>query len=230
MHAASKFITSNSDEINNTFRNELSVQVKISEAKPGMTIMFPADSEDENEELNEEWALTSDWVFAEVVEKNNENATIQILGYLHEPEHEKYATGSEVRINNPLAMVGPKGGNQIYSKNKREELHSSTRVDLEKRLRIEDIRADTEGKDIINECAKLSKSVSLFGIPDLDKIPRDCSLKKEVKRMIVVGGLVRFLHWKRFERLVDDLEFNKRDMQIKADDYQTIRNSNRWQN
>ena len=57
LQAASKFITRESDEIDNMFREELSVQVKISEAKQGT--MFPADSEDENEE----WALTRNWVF-----------------------------------------------------------------------------------------------------------------------------------------------------------------------
>ena len=59
LQAASKFITRESDEIDNMFREELSVKVKISDAKQGTTIMFSADSEDENEE----WALTSNWVF-----------------------------------------------------------------------------------------------------------------------------------------------------------------------
>ena len=56
LQAASKFITRESDEIDNMFREELSVQVKISEAKQGT--MFPADSED----VNEEWALNRNWV------------------------------------------------------------------------------------------------------------------------------------------------------------------------
>jgi hypothetical protein len=65
-----------------------------------------------------------------------------------------------------------------------------------------------KGKEKIYGWEDRSKCVSLFGIPDLDKIPRTCSLKKEgVQRMIIVGGLIRLLHWEMFERLIDDLDF-----------------------
>lgn len=100
----------------------------MNEVVPGTTIMFPADSKDENEELNNEWALTSSWIFGEVVEKNNETATMKILGYLHEPESESYTAGSEVKVNNLGAMVGSIGDNEVYSNNLNEKLRHDMRV------------------------------------------------------------------------------------------------------
>ena len=49
------------------------------------------------------------------------------------------------------------------------------------------------------------KCMQLYGIPDLDGVPKSCSVKAAgVKRMLKVGGLVRLMG-ERFERLVEDL-------------------------
>jgi hypothetical protein len=49
------------------------------------------------------------------------------------------------------------------------------------------------------------KDISMYGIPDLDRTPRQCSVKTEgIQRMIKVRGLIRLLG-SRFERLVKDL-------------------------
>ena len=48
------------------------------------------------------------------------------------------------------------------------------------------------------------KRISMYGIPDLDGIPRPWSMKAEgIKRMLKVGGLIRLLGG-RFDRLVKD--------------------------
>ena len=50
------------------------------------------------------------------------------------------------------------------------------------------------------------KCMQLYGIPDLDGIPKSCSVKADgVKRMLLVGGLVRLMG-ERFDRFVDILE------------------------
>ena len=207
--AASTFILNEAaKESDNAYKNELNLRIEINDVNPGTTIMFPADSEDENEELNNEWALTSNWVFGKVVEKKSETTTIKIFGYLHEPETEIHTAGSEVKVNNPLAMVGPIGDNIVYSNNVKEKLCHDMRICLEKRMCADEVRAEIKGKEKTNGWEDRAKGVLLFGIPDLDRTPRTCSLKKEgVQRMIVVGGLIRLLHWERFERLIDDLDF-----------------------
>jgi hypothetical protein len=65
----------------------------------------------------------------------------------------------------------------------------------------------TEGETVARTSG--SKSIQLFGIPDLDDISRPCSGKADgIKRMLKVGGLIRLMG-ARFDRLVTDLSYNR---------------------
>lgn len=65
----------------------------------------------------------------------------------------------------------------------------------------------TEGEKAAK--TSVSKSMQLFGMPDLDDISRLCSGKVDgMKRMLKVGGLIRLMG-ARFDRLVTDFNYNR---------------------
>jgi hypothetical protein len=68
--------------------------------------------------------------------------------------------------------------------------------------------ASNEKGEIVATLAGVKK-ISMYGIPDLDGIPRPCSMKAEgIKRMLKVGGLIRLLGG-RFDRLIKDLSYSR---------------------
>ena len=110
--------------------------------------MFPADKEDENEMLDAEWATTSNWVFAEVTEKNEDSVTIQILGYLHKPEHEEFREGSNVKLQEPSGMVGPKGDYEVVANGIKLRLQDAKKGNLNRGMRSDDfIGVEITGKE-----------------------------------------------------------------------------------
>lgn len=74
-----------------------------------------------------------------------------------------------------------------------------------------------EGEAVVNPVG--IKSISLYGIPDLDGVPRPCSMKAMgIKRMLKVAGVIR-LAGERFDRLVVDLLFCRETFMLTCQRY-----------
>jgi hypothetical protein len=65
---------------------------------------------------------------------------------------------------------------------------------------VDEVAEQSECEDDVP--VKVVKKVSLYGIQDLDEIPRPCSLKNEgIKRMVVVGGLIKSYGDRTFRKI-----------------------------
>ena len=183
----------NSNVENSAWLSKRGDRMASVDAIVGTAIVVPVDLPDVGEAADEAWASSSNW-YCCIVGKVNVDLTIQIkvLGTIMPMEEQFLATGWSATVNPPLYVLTSKG----KMKEKHDELLEASCVELV---------VYQEGETVVKPTG--IKSISLYGIPDLDGIPRPCSMKTEgIKRMLKVAGLVR-LTGERFDRLVVDLSY-----------------------
>ena len=169
-----------------------SEKVESTKVKTGDSIMIPVDLPDNGESIDERWANSSNWYLCTVQEVNMDlTFEVKVFGTIIDVEEQLLLPiGSSIPVALPASVILAKGKLK----------------DMSDRLTLawnESQSSNTKGEAVGK--IKEIKNISMYGIPDLDRVPRQCSLKTEViKRMIKVGGLIRLLG-DRFERLVKDL-------------------------
>ena len=163
--------------------------------------MFTTEKEDEGEQLDDKWAITSNWVLY-TIDTIGEPTLIKLIGTVFPTTSTSFREGHMVHVNLPDYVLQAVGKTEAQG-----------RMTLN-----EDMSMDTEGEKKTQTV--LGKSVSLYGIPDLDNEPRLCSLKNEgIKRMVKVAGMISLMGMDRFERMVVDLLFCKKDFTLAANRY-----------
>ena len=175
------------------------------ETEVGTAIVVPVDLPDDGEIADEAWANSSNW-YCCVVEKTNIDLTVQIkvLGTIMPTEEQLLTSGWSATVDLPLYVLKSKG----LLKERHDELLEASCVKL---------IANQEGETVVKPVG--IKSISLYGIPDLDGIPKSCSMKTEgIKRMLKVAGLVR-LTGERFDRLVVDLLYCRETFMLTCQRY-----------
>ena len=171
------------------------------QAVPGQILMFPTEKEDEGEQLDDKWAITSNWVLY-TIDTIGEPTLIKLIGTVFPTTSTSFREGHMVHVNLPDCVLQAVGKTEAQG-----------RMTLN-----EDMSMDTEGEKKTQTV--LGKSVSLYGIPDLDNEPRLCSLKNEgIKRMVKVAGMIRLMGMDRFERMVVDLLFCKKEFTLAVNRY-----------
>jgi hypothetical protein len=162
-----------------------------SDVVKGTTIMIPVDLPDEGEQVDDTWVTTSNWYFCCIEEVNLDlTVKVRILGAIIKMDEYNLPIEWSTRVLLPAYVLSPKGRLQIMS---RDLLVTST-------------ESQNEKGEIVSNTGDVKK-ISMFGIPDLDGIPRPCSMKADgIKRMLKVGGLIRLLGG-RYDRLIKDLSY-----------------------
>ena len=192
------YTSSSTTEEGQRFIEILSQLVISTDARQGMTVMIPADVQEENELLNGDWGATSNFIFALVQEKPTMmTVRVEVIGYLHTPAEIQLECGEHLVFKTLTHFLTPLGINEVAVK--------TIMAARELRTSASTIVNDT-GKSGVSEKAKLSGQ---YCVLDLNGVMRPCSGKSEgVKRMSKVNRMIRLLGWKRFEKLVLDLDYN----------------------
>ena len=155
-----------------------------------MLLVYPEEKGDDKETINDEWAMTSNWVYYTVKSKDDTFMTIKILGAMFESDND-IKVGELLTVKYPQYLLVTKNDTEVAGR----------------KLIVEN--QSKEGETV--QVEKIVKIVSLYGIRDLDNNPRECSLKNEgIKRMIKVAGIIRLMGMDRFERLIVDLLYCRR--------------------
>jgi hypothetical protein len=168
-------------------------KIASSELMMGSTLIIPVDLQDEGEVINDAWVTSSNWYFCYIDEANLDGtAKIVILGTIIEMIEQELPTEWTATVALPAYVLSLKG--------KLKEMSDNLLVTL--------TEASNQKGEIVANLGEVKK-ISMYGIPDLDGIPRPCSMKAEgIKRMLKVGGLIRLLGG-RFDRLIKDLSYSR---------------------
>lgn len=197
---AARFSATVNTDAEGNFKN-IGKKLLATEAGPGQIMLFPTDKEDEGEEIDDKWAVTSNWVFF-IVLSVDAPTVIKLLGTVFPTTPVPFREGHTVQVHLPEYLIQAVG---------RTEMQGLVYLN-------EDNSTKTEGEK--EPAILLGKSVSLYGIPDLDKQPRLCSLKNEgIKRMVKVAGMIRLMGMDRFERMVVDLLYCKKEFVLAVNRY-----------
>jgi hypothetical protein len=161
--------------------------------KKGSTLMIPVDLQDENEITDDAWVTSSNWYFCHVEEMNLDViAKVMILGTIIDMDEQQLPIEWSTTVALPAYVLSPKGRLK----------------DMSDDLLVALTTASNQKGEIVATFGEVKK-ISMYGIPDLDGIPRPCSMKAEgIKRMLKVGGLKRLLG-ERFDRLIKDLSYSR---------------------
>lgn len=188
LQLASEFASSNTTG-ETKWMDSAATKLISSKVTTDMILMFPAQKGDEGEIMDDNWALTSNWVYYAVQSSDSASTYIKLLGTMFAQE-EVVTVGKITNVNLPEYL--------LVAKN---ETDTQGRAFM-----AEEALLSEEGEK--EKKSKIIKNVCLYGIQDLDNTPRECSLKTEgIKRMIKVAGLIRLMGMERFNRLVIDLKF-----------------------
>ena len=176
---------------NSVWLKNSSDKISSEEVVKGTTIMIPVDLPDEGELVDDTWVTTSNWYFGSIKEVNLDlTVEVGILGAIIEMDEYNLPIGWSARVILPAYVLSPKGRLKVMSDD----------------LLVKLAESPNEKGEIVSDIGGVKK-ISMFGIPDLDGVPRPCSMKAEgIKRMLKVGGLIRLLGG-RFERLIKDLSY-----------------------
>ena len=181
---ASTFANS-TEESDSLWLSSAATKLPVQSVTSDMILVFPEEKGDENEVINDEWAMSSNWVYYTVQLKDSTSMTIKIVGSMFPSENEIQICAL-VKVKHPEYL--------LVTKNATEE--EGRKLIL--------VGQSTEGET--EHVEKIVKIVSLYGIRDLDNNPRECSFKNEgIKRMVKVAGIIRLMGMERFERLIVDL-------------------------
>lgn len=210
LEAAASYIPVSTTEEGERFQSNLSEVVTAEDTQEGLPIMIPADKENIGEVLNADWGATANFIFALVNEKPTAEATrVTIVGYLHQQEAKMFATGQLIIYRTPASFLVPKGVNDTSIKTLIKELgiESITSLYNLRQRGYNPVEKDQTGG--LYTVERGIRQIGLFGIPDLDNVPRPCSGKSEgIKRMIKVGGMIRLMGWERVNKMVLDLNYS----------------------
>ena len=142
-----------------------------------MVLLFPAKNADEGEIIDDDWALTSNWSFYILLSKQGETSVIKVIGTMF-PEEEESQVGRQIQVKLPEYLLLAKGNVELQGRN---FIAASNMAPISEEGEKEQER-------------KIIKTVSLYGIRDLDNHPRECSQKNEgLKRMVIVAGIIRLM-------------------------------------
>ena len=186
-------ISNSSTMENSMWLKSSSDKIPSTEVVMGSKLIIPVDLQDEGEIINDAWVTSSNWYFCYVEEVNLDGTTkIVILGTIIEMDEQQLPTEWSATVALPAYVLSLKG--------RLKEMSDNLLVTL--------TEASNEKGEIVATLAEVKK-ISMYGIPDLDGIPRPCSMKAEgIKRMLKVGGLIRLLGG-RFDRLIKDLSYSR---------------------
>lgn len=169
--------------------------IEAQSVKSGTIVMCPAAGPDQKEEIGDVWASSTDWCLFRCVGGNEEEISICFLGSLMSMDRGPLEIGNVYDISRKGRIIEAWG---LVTRRARELLGQNVRNEQE----------DQKGEEVELELPKL-KQIKLFGVLDLDKVMRPCTLKKEgMERIKIVGGLCRVMSSNRREKFVPDLEFN----------------------
>ena len=128
-----------------------------SAATSDMILLHPSSKGDVGEITNDDWALTSNWVFYTVQLMQENSTSIMILGTMF-PFEESSQIGKLFRVKLPEYLLKAKNNVEVQGRNliaeEAPELHEGEEVKGDKKI-----------------------NVSLYGIRDLDNSPQTCRLK-----------------------------------------------------
>jgi hypothetical protein len=197
---ANRFCATVNTVVEGDFEN-VGKKLLATEAVPGQIMLFPTDKEEEGEQIDDKWAMTSNWVYFTVLSVGAP-AMIKLIGTVFPTTSVPFREGHTTRVHLPEYLIQAVGS-----------------TELEGRAYLnEDTSMETQGEE--EPAALLGKRVLLYGIPDLDKQPRLCSLRNEgIKRMVKVTGMIRLMGMDRFERMVVDLLYCKKDFALAVPRY-----------
>ena len=184
MTLASVFANS-TEESDSLWLTSAATKLPVQSVTSDMILVFPEEKGDENEVINDEWAMSSNWVYYTVQFKDSTSMTIKIVGSMFPSENEIHI-GAVVNVKHPEYVLVTKKDTEMETR------------------KLIPVGQSTDGET--EQVKKAVKIVSLYGIRDLDNNPRECSLKNEgIKRMVKVAGIIRLMGMERFERLIIDL-------------------------
>jgi hypothetical protein len=173
------------EESDSLWLSSAATKLSVQSVTNDMILVFPEEKGDENEIINDEWAMSSNWVYYTVQLKDSISMTIKIVGSMF-PSENDIQIGALVKVKHPEYLLVTKNATEVEGR------------------KLVAVGQSTEGET--EQVEKIVKIVSLYGIRDLDNNPRECSLKNEgIKRMVKVAGIIRLMGMERFERLIVDL-------------------------
>ncbi len=191
---ASNFVNSADADTSRWLKSAATKALAINATKD-MILLYPSSKWDEGETVNDNWALTSNWVFYTLQPVLDDLTPIKVGGTMFPSEEDMHVQKS-VKVQLPEYLLQAKNKVEVQGR----------------KLILDDGTQLREGEEEQSNKARIT--VSLYGIRDLDNNPRTCSLKSEgVKRMVKVAGMIRLMGIERFERLVIDLHYCRKNIQ-----------------
>ena len=148
---------------NSVWLKNSSDKISSEEVVKGTTIMIPVDLPDEGELVDDTWVTTSNWYFGSIKEVNLDlTVEVGILGAIIEMDEYNLPIGWSARVILPAYVLSPKGRLKVMSDD----------------LLVKLAESQNEKGEIDTDIGGVKK-ISMFGIPDLDDVPRPCSMKAE---------------------------------------------------
>ena len=177
-------VFANSTEENDSlWLSNAATKIPVNSVTNDMVLVFPEEKGDDEEVINDDWAMTSNWVYYTVQSKDNISMTIKILGTFF-PSDKEIQVNALMKVKHPQYLLVTKNDAEVQGR------------------KFMEVGQSIEGEK--EPVEKVVKIVSLYGI-------RECSLKNEgIKRMVKVAGIIRLMGYNRFERLIVDLLYCRR--------------------
>ena len=148
---------------NSVWLKNSSDKISSEEVVKGTTIIIPVDLPDEGELVDDTWVTTSNWYFGSIKEVNLDlTVEVGILGAIIEMDEYNLPIGWSARVILPAYVLSPKGRLKVMSDD----------------LLVKLAESQNEKGEIDTDIGGVKK-ISMFGIPDLDDVPRPCSMKAE---------------------------------------------------
>ena len=166
-------------ESDSLWLSSAATKLPVQSVTDNMILVYPEEKGDDKETINDEWAMTSNWVYYTVQSKDDIFMTIRILGTMFESDN-GIKVGELVTVKHPEYLLVTKNNTEVKGR------------------KLIAVGQSAEGET--EQVEKVVKIVSLYGIRDLDNNPRECSLKNEgIKRMVKVADIIRLMGKDRFE-------------------------------
>ena len=149
---------------NSVWLKNSSDKISSEDVVKGTTIMIPVDLPDEGELVDDTWVTTSNWYFGSIKEVNLDlTVEVGILGAIIEMDEYNLPIGWSARVILPAYVLSPKGRLKITSDD----------------LLVKLTESPNEKGEIVSNIGDVKK-ISMFGIPDLDGVPRPRSEERRV--------------------------------------------------
>ena len=146
---------------NSVWLKNSSIKIPSSDVENDTIVMIPVDLPDEGELADDKWVTTSNWYFCCIEEVNLDlTVKIGILGAIIEMDEYDLPIEWSARVLLPAYVLSPKGRLKIMSDD----------------LQVKLTKSSNEKGETISNIGEVKK-ISMFGIPDLDGVPRPCSMK-----------------------------------------------------